>query len=188
MQAPLIRHVNDDAQVWSELWQEGVKLGMIPYYMFIERDTGARGYFEVPLARCYEIFRDAFQQVSGLARTVRGPSMSAFPRFTGKRSLSWSCFRLATRGMSADRSLHASIRRRVGWMSCGPRSGKPAFSSNRKRRASTATTASTVGRRKWPVIRTGTVSASPGTNRTEVIFHPPAPDRQSKLTTLRQLP
>ena len=79
MQAPLIRHVNDEAQVWSELWQEGVKLGMIPYYMFIERDTGARGYFEVPLARCYEIFRDAYQQVSGLARTVRGPSMSAFP-------------------------------------------------------------------------------------------------------------
>ena len=79
MQAPLIRHVNDDAQVWADLWQEGVKLGMIPYYMFIERDTGARGYFEVPLARCYEIFRDAFQQVSGLARTVRGPSMSAFP-------------------------------------------------------------------------------------------------------------
>ena len=79
MQAPLIRHVNDDAPAWAELWQEGVKLGMIPYYMFIERDTGARGYFEVPLARCYEIFRDAYQQVSGLARTVRGPSMSAFP-------------------------------------------------------------------------------------------------------------
>ena len=79
MQAPLIRHVNDDSGAWAELWREGVKLGMIPYYMFIERDTGARGYFEVPLARCYQIFRDAFQQVSGLARTVRGPSMSAFP-------------------------------------------------------------------------------------------------------------
>jgi hypothetical protein len=78
MQAPLIRHVNDNAQVWAELWREGVKLGMIPYYMFIERDTGARNYFEVPLARCHEIFRDAYNQVSGLGRTVRGPSMSAF--------------------------------------------------------------------------------------------------------------
>ena len=79
MQAPLIRHVNDDPRVWAELWSEGVKLGMIPYYMFIERDTGARGYFQVPLARCFEIYNQAFQRVSGLARTVRGPSMSTFP-------------------------------------------------------------------------------------------------------------
>lgn len=79
MQAPVIRHVNDDARDWAELWREGVKLGMIPYYMFIERDTGARNYFAVPLWRCHEIFRDAYNQVSGLARTVRGPSMSAFP-------------------------------------------------------------------------------------------------------------
>jgi L-lysine 2,3-aminomutase len=79
MQAPVIQHVNDNAHAWAELWREGVKLGMIPYYMFIERDTGARNYFEVPLARCQEIFRDAYRQVSGLARTVRGPSMSAFP-------------------------------------------------------------------------------------------------------------
>ena len=79
MQAPIIRHVNDDAKVWADLWRDGVKLGMIPYYMFVERDTGAKRYFEVPLVRCYEIFRDAFAQVSGLARTVRGPSMSAFP-------------------------------------------------------------------------------------------------------------
>jgi KamA family protein len=79
MQAPIIRHVNDNAQAWAELWREGVQLGMIPYYMFIERDTGARNYFEVPLARCHEVFRDAFVQVSGLGRTVRGPSMSAFP-------------------------------------------------------------------------------------------------------------
>ena len=79
MQAPLIRHVNDDPRAWVDLWTDGVKLGMIPYYMFVERDTGARGYFEVPLVRCYEIFRESFQMVSGLARTVRGPSMSAFP-------------------------------------------------------------------------------------------------------------
>ena len=33
----------------------------------------------MPLARGYEIFRDAYQAVSGLSRTVRGPSMSATP-------------------------------------------------------------------------------------------------------------
>ena len=56
-----------------------MNMGAIPYYMFVERDTGPRGYFEVPLARAHQIFQAAYQQVSGLSRTVRGPSMSAFP-------------------------------------------------------------------------------------------------------------
>ena len=79
MQAPLIKHVNDDPSAWSTLWRTGVRLGLIPYYMFVERDTGARHYFEVPLVRAYDIFRRAYSSVSGLARSVRGPSMSAFP-------------------------------------------------------------------------------------------------------------
>ncbi|WP_275939313.1 KamA family radical SAM protein [Polyangium spumosum] len=78
-QAPLIRHVNDDAKVWETMWRRQVRLGAIPYYMFVERDTGARHYFEVPLVQAYSIFRDAYARVSGLARTVRGPSMSALP-------------------------------------------------------------------------------------------------------------
>ncbi len=48
-------------------------------YMFVERDTGARHHFEVPLVRGWELHRKAMQQVSGLARTARGPSMSAKP-------------------------------------------------------------------------------------------------------------
>jgi len=76
MQSPLIRRINDDPNAWAELWRTGVKLGCIPYYMFIERDTGPQGYFEVPLVRAWEIFAEAYRQVSGLARTVRGPSMS----------------------------------------------------------------------------------------------------------------
>ena len=79
MQAPLIRHVNDDADAWATLWQNGVRHGLVPYYMFVERDTGARNYFEVPLVRAYQIFKDAYSKVSGLSRSVRGPSMSAFP-------------------------------------------------------------------------------------------------------------
>ena len=61
------------------MWRTQVRMGMIPYYMFVERDTGPQDYFAVPLARGYEIFREAYQGVSGLARTVRGPSMSATP-------------------------------------------------------------------------------------------------------------
>ena len=78
-QGPLLAHINDDAAVWTRLWRTQVRLGIIPYYMFVERDTGARHYFEVPLARAWEIYREAISQVSGLARTARGPSMSAGP-------------------------------------------------------------------------------------------------------------
>ena len=78
-QGPLIAHINDDPAIWARLWKTQVRLGITPYYMFVERDTGARSYFEVPLVRAWEIYREAMQQVSGLARTARGPSMSASP-------------------------------------------------------------------------------------------------------------
>lgn len=78
-QAPLIRHINDDPDVWVRMWRTQTKLGLIPYYMFVERDTGSRHYFEVPLVQAYETYRDAIRQVSGLSRTARGPSMSAGP-------------------------------------------------------------------------------------------------------------
>jgi L-lysine 2,3-aminomutase len=78
-QAPLIRTINDDPACWSQMWRSQLRMGLVPYYMFVERDTGPQGYFAVPLARAAEIFRDAYASVSGLCRTVRGPSMSATP-------------------------------------------------------------------------------------------------------------
>lgn len=50
-QAPLIRSINDDARTWQAMWRAQQQLGMIPYYMFVERDTGPQDYFAVPLAR-----------------------------------------------------------------------------------------------------------------------------------------
>jgi L-lysine 2,3-aminomutase len=78
-QSPLLNHINNDPDVWARMWREQVRLGLVPYYMFVERDTGARRYFEVPLVRAWEVYRQAIQRVSGLARTVRGPSMSTGP-------------------------------------------------------------------------------------------------------------
>jgi len=78
-QSPVLRHINDSADVWAKMWSEQVKLGCIPYYMFVERDTGSKNYFEIPLCQVWEIFQGACKQLSGLARTVRGPSMSALP-------------------------------------------------------------------------------------------------------------
>lgn len=78
-QAPVLRHINDNADDWASMWRKQVHMGMTPYYMFVERDTGARRYFELSLERAWEIYRDAIKKVSGLSRTARGPSMSAFP-------------------------------------------------------------------------------------------------------------
>lgn len=78
-QGPLLNRINDSSEVWIRMWQEQVKLGCIPYYMFVERDTGAKDYFEVPLVRAWEIYQEAIKNTSGLARTARGPVMSALP-------------------------------------------------------------------------------------------------------------
>ena len=78
-QAPLIHNVNDYSDIWAAMWQKQVDLGIIPYYMFVERDTGPQQYFEVPLYRALDIFTRGTRQVSGLGRTARGPSMSCAP-------------------------------------------------------------------------------------------------------------
>ncbi|WP_432832386.1 KamA family radical SAM protein [Dactylosporangium sp. CA-092794] len=75
-QAPLIGHVNDDPAVWSDLWRKELAAGAVPYYLFIARDTGPYEYFRVSLDRAGRIFTEAYRDLPGLARTVRGPVMS----------------------------------------------------------------------------------------------------------------
>ena len=78
-QSPLLNKINNHPDIWVDMWQKQVDLGCIPYYMFIARDTGSKVFFEVPLDQAWELFRNAYSRVSGVCRTVRGPSMSAFP-------------------------------------------------------------------------------------------------------------
>lgn len=78
-QTPLLRGINAEPEILAELWTETVARGCIPYYLFVARDTGARDYFGVTLAEAWRIFQGAYERVSGLARTVRGPCMSATP-------------------------------------------------------------------------------------------------------------
>jgi KamA family protein len=98
-QSPILNHINCDPSTWEKMWVDQVNLGMVPYYMFVPRNTGAHRYFSIPLVRAYEIYRKAYSQVSGLARTVRGPSMSALqgkikidgtPRIHGKKYIGLS--------------------------------------------------------------------------------------------------
>jgi KamA family protein len=76
-QGPILRPVNASSASWHELWTAEVKLGCIPYYMFIARDTGARHYFQLPIETALTVFQEAYMRLPGLARTVRGPVMSA---------------------------------------------------------------------------------------------------------------
>jgi KamA family protein len=78
-QSPLVRGINDDADTWAAMWRAQIRMGMVPYYMFVVRDTGAERCFNIPLAEALAIFNGAIRQVSGLGRTVRGPVMSATP-------------------------------------------------------------------------------------------------------------
>jgi KamA family protein len=78
-QSPVLRHINASPDIWTENWKEQVEMGIIPYYMFIARDTGAQDYFAVSLNQAWHIFRNAYNQVSGICRTVKGPSMSCHP-------------------------------------------------------------------------------------------------------------
>ncbi|RMG37560.1 MAG: lysine 2,3-aminomutase [Methanobacteriota archaeon] len=75
-QSPVMNHINADPEVWARMWRMQVDMGMVPYYMFIARDTGAQHYFKVPLVKAWDIFFNAYRKVSGVCRTVRGPSMS----------------------------------------------------------------------------------------------------------------
>lgn len=78
-QSPVMRGINDNADIWAKKWREEVRLGIVPYYMFMARDTGAQQFFDVPLVRAQRLYADAIRSTSGLCRTARGPSMSCTP-------------------------------------------------------------------------------------------------------------
>ncbi len=78
-QSPVLKHINDDPKIWADMLRKQVKLGCVPYYMFVARNTGAQHYFSIPLIEAWKIFRETYQSVSGICRTLRGPSMSCLP-------------------------------------------------------------------------------------------------------------
>jgi KamA family protein len=78
-QSPIMKNINDSAKAWAKMWRMQASMGCLPYYMFMARDTGAKQYFEVSIEKAHDIFREAYSKVSGVARTARGPVMSAAP-------------------------------------------------------------------------------------------------------------
>lgn len=76
-QGPILKHVNASAKAWIDLWNIQERFGIIPYYMFVERQTGSHRYYELPLSEAYKVYQASISNTSGLSRTARGPSMSA---------------------------------------------------------------------------------------------------------------
>ncbi len=98
-QSPVLNHVNAAPAIWEKMWVDQVNLGIMPYYMFVARNTGSHRFFFIPLVKAFDIYRKAYSAVSGLARTVRGPIMSALhgkikidgiPEINGKKYISMS--------------------------------------------------------------------------------------------------
>ena len=70
-QCPLIRGVNDDAEVLATLFRRLSFIGCPPYYVFQCRPTAGNAPYMVPLVRGWRIFSEALRHGSGLARTAR---------------------------------------------------------------------------------------------------------------------
>ncbi|MGQ1889189.1 KamA family radical SAM protein [Thermophagus sp. OGC60D27] len=76
-QAPVLNHINNRSEDWARMWKKQVQLGLVPYYMFIERETGPYNYFSLPLVDIYKMYQKAMRETGSFAKTVTGPVMSA---------------------------------------------------------------------------------------------------------------
>ncbi len=72
-QGPLVKDINDSVNALSTLWSEQVKLGLVPYYLFVEANHNVENCFRIPLAQSLKLFQEAQSITTGLARTIRGP-------------------------------------------------------------------------------------------------------------------
>ena len=70
-QCPLIKGINDDPEILSEMYRLLSWIGCPPYYLFQGRPTAGNEPYEVPIVRGWEIFREALRRGSGLARRAR---------------------------------------------------------------------------------------------------------------------
>ncbi len=70
-QCPLIKGVNDDPQVLSDLYRRLSWVGCPPYYLFQGRPVAGNEPYEVPIVRGWHIFRETLRHGSGLARRAR---------------------------------------------------------------------------------------------------------------------
>ena len=80
-QTVLLKGVNDDPAVLTDLWNQLAAAGVIPYYVFQCRPArGVLNEFQIPLLRGSGIIEDARTRISGQAKSLR----YVFSHVTGK--------------------------------------------------------------------------------------------------------
>jgi len=70
-QTPLIRGVNDKAEIIAELFGRLSYNGVVPYYLFLCRPTLGNEPYIVPVEKGLEIFEEARRGLAGLAKQAR---------------------------------------------------------------------------------------------------------------------
>ncbi len=70
-QMPLLKGVNDDPYILSDLWEKLVNSGISPYYLFQCRPSVGNKPFVVPIERGFEIYEQAKMNCSGLSKKIR---------------------------------------------------------------------------------------------------------------------
>lgn len=70
-QTPLLRGVNDDPRVLSDLIQKLSYAGIPPYYIFQGRPTAGNHHFTIPVEQSIAIFEEARSTCAGLAKRAR---------------------------------------------------------------------------------------------------------------------
>jgi len=70
-QTPMIRGINDDPDVLSNLFNQLSYIGVAPYYLFICRPTLGNKSYAIPIEEAFEIFEKARMRCSGLAKRAR---------------------------------------------------------------------------------------------------------------------
>ncbi len=70
-QCPLIKGVNDDANTLARLFEKLSFVGCPQYYLFQGRPTAGNEPFELPIVAGWQLFQQALQRGSGLARRAR---------------------------------------------------------------------------------------------------------------------
>ena len=70
-QTPLLKGVNDDPEVLSDLFKSLSFSGIPPYYVFLGRPTAGNYHFAVPVEKAIQIFKEATKNCAGLAKRPR---------------------------------------------------------------------------------------------------------------------
>jgi KamA family protein len=70
-QSPILRGVNDNAEVIAQLFGQLSSLGVVPYYLFICRPTAGNKSFVVPVEESLTILEQARSKLSGVACSAR---------------------------------------------------------------------------------------------------------------------